>query len=75
MADEAEILRECLEKLAILMEVAELLPLEQRDHIAKTIQIGQAAIEAVTQAQLASEEARRLVEEAKETAQRLSKPN
>ena len=57
------------------MEVADQLPFEQRDRIAITIQIVQAAVEAVAQAQLASEKAGRLVEEAKEAAQRLSKPD
>jgi site-specific recombinase len=75
MTDEAETLRDCLDKLATLMEVADQLPPEQRDRIAMTIQIVQAAIEAVAQAQLASEKAGRLVEEAKEAAQRLSKPD
>jgi hypothetical protein len=75
MTDEAETLRDCLDKLAALMEVADLLPPEQRDRIAMTIQIVQAAIEAVAQAQLASEKAKRLVEEAKEAAQRISKPD
>jgi hypothetical protein len=73
MADEAETLRDCLDKLAALMEVADLLPPEQRNRIAMTIQIVQAAIEAVAQAQLASEKAKRLVKEAKEAAQILSK--
>jgi hypothetical protein len=75
MTDEAETLRDCLDKLAALMEVADLLPPEQRDRIAMTIQIVQAAIEAVAQAQLASEKAKRLVEEAKEAAHRISKPD
>jgi hypothetical protein len=73
MTDEAETLRDCLDKLATLMEVADLLPPEQRGRIAMTIQIVQAAIEAIAQAQQASEKARRLVEEAKEAAQRISK--
>jgi hypothetical protein len=73
MTDEAKTLRDCLDKLATLMEVTDLLPPEQRDRIAMTIQIVQAAIEAVAQAQLASEKARRLVEEATEAAQRISK--
>jgi transcriptional regulator NrdR family protein len=73
MTDEAETLRGCLDKLATLMEVADQLPPEQRDRIAMTIQIVQAAIQAVAQAQVASEKAGRLVEEAKEVAQRLSK--
>jgi hypothetical protein len=73
MADEAETLRDCLDKLATLMEVADLLPPGQRDRIAMTIQIVEAAIKAIAQAQQASEKARRLVEEAKEAAQRISK--
>jgi site-specific recombinase len=73
MTNEAETLRDCLDKLATLTEVADQLPLEQRDRIEMTIQIVQAAIQAVAQAQLASEKAGRLVEEAKEAAQRLSK--
>ena len=73
MTDEAETLRDCLDKLATLMEVADQLPPEQRDRIAMTIQIIQAAIKVVAQAQLASEKAGRLVEEAKEAAQRIGK--
>jgi site-specific recombinase len=73
MTNEAETLRDCLDKLATLMEVADQLPPEQRDRITMTIQIVQAAIQAVAQAQLASEKAGRLVEEAKEAVQRLSK--
>jgi hypothetical protein len=73
MTDEAETLRDCLDKLATLMEVADQLPPEQRNRIAMAIQIIQAAIEAVAQAQIASEKARRLVEEAKEAAQRIGK--
>lgn len=72
MTDEAETLRDCLDKLATLMEVADLLPPEQRDHIAMTIKIVQAAIEAVSQAQVASEKAKRLVDEAKNAAQGIS---
>ena len=73
MTDEAETLRDCLDKLATLMEVADQLPPEQRDRITMTIRIIQAAIEAVAQAQLASEKAGRLVKDAKEAAQRVSK--
>jgi site-specific recombinase len=73
MTDEVETLPDCLDKLAMLMEVADQLPPEQRDRIAMTIQIVQAAIEAVAQAQLVSEKAGRLVEEAKDAAQRIGK--
>lgn len=65
MTDEAEDLRRCLNKLTTLMEVADQLQPEQHNRIAMTIQIIQAAIEAVAQAQLASEKAGRLAEEAK----------
>jgi hypothetical protein len=74
MIDEAKTLQDCVDKLATLMELTDQLPLEKRRaRLETSIQVICEAIQVVASQQRASEDVRRLVEEAKEAAKHISK--
>ena len=62
MNDDAETLRACLDKLVEMVELAEQIPSKDLARIENAVQIVSRAIQAVTDAQQASEEAKLRVE-------------